>query len=109
MMFGINWRSMPTIPNMRYSRSKFKFQIAQKHSITPADVLLGYLIARGLVVLPRSVRPSRIKSNLTSVINSAPKLDAIDMKTLNGLATSGKQKRFLSSGWPVDVGFDNWP
>lgn len=50
------------------------------------------------MVLPRSVTPSRIASNLTSVINSAQKLDAIDMKMLDGLAASGKQKRYVLRG-----------
>jgi len=87
--------------------------IAQKHALNSADILLGYLsmvlagralqatqlssptVARGLVVLPRSITPSRIVSNLTSAVNAAQKLDAIDMEMLDGLAASGRQKRYF--------------
>jgi glycerol 2-dehydrogenase (NADP+) len=87
-------------------------QIATKYSLQPADVLLGYLrmsfffvvniirytlflVAKGIVVLPKSITPARIISNFTGAIAAANKLrfDATDLQTLDNLAASGKQKR----------------
>lgn len=40
-------------------------EIAKKHSKTPAQVVLNYLVANlGVVAIPKSVTPSRIKENL---------------------------------------------
>ena len=44
-------------------------------------------------MLPKSVTPSRIASNLKGGIAAAEKLDKDDIGTLDGLAASGKQKR----------------
>ena len=87
-------------------------QIAKKHSLQSSDVLLGYLcmiffvvtydditltgyllVAKGIVILPKSVTPARIRSNFTGAITAANKLDSADLQTLDGLAANGKQKR----------------
>ena len=89
-------------------------QIASKHSLQPADILLGYLrmfisaaaycdnnrvhlnlVAKGIIVLPKSVTPVRITSNFTGALAAANKLrfDVTDFQKLDGLAASGKQKR----------------
>lgn len=84
-------------------------QVATRHALQPADVLLGYLLAKDIVVLPKSVTPGRVASNYTGSIAALEKLDASDIKTLDGLAAGGKQKRFITPPWPVDLGFENWP
>lgn len=38
-------------------------EIASAHGATPAQVLISWQAARGIVVLPKSVTPERIKSN----------------------------------------------
>ncbi|KAE9395779.1 Aldo/keto reductase [Gymnopus androsaceus JB14] len=82
--------------------------IAQKHSLQPSDVLLEWLVAHDVVALPKSVTPSRIASNLAGTLTAVGKLDKEDIAELDGLAASGKQKRFIMPPWPVDLGFDNW-
>ncbi|KAG6865497.1 hypothetical protein C0991_002096 [Blastosporella zonata] len=95
-------------------------KIAQKHSLNPSDVLIGYLctfpfchtrcnrthspqllVAKGFVVLPKSVTPSRIESNLTGSITALEKLTAADTSELDGLAAGGKQKRFVLACNPM--------
>jgi len=44
-------------------------------------------------VLPKSVTPARIETNFTGALSAAAKLDAADIKELDGLAAAGKQKR----------------
>ncbi|KAH9478596.1 D-galacturonate reductase [Psilocybe cubensis] len=83
--------------------------IASKHSIQPSDVLLGYLLAKDIIILPKSVTPARIAANFGPAVTAAKKLDTADIEQLDGLAAAGKQKRFITPPWPVDLGFDNWP
>lgn len=78
-------------------------KIAAKHNVPVSTVLISYQVNRGVVVLPKSVTPSRIEEN-TKVI----KLDAEDMKVLDGLAASGKQQRVVSPPWGTDLGFQDW-
>ncbi|KII87940.1 hypothetical protein PLICRDRAFT_176692 [Plicaturopsis crispa FD-325 SS-3] len=84
-------------------------EIAAKHGLTNADVLLGWLLAKEVVVLPKSVTPARIASNLSGALAAAKKLDASDIEKLDGVAASGKQKRLVMPPWVIDLGFDNWP
>ncbi|PPQ69216.1 hypothetical protein CVT24_000013 [Panaeolus cyanescens] len=84
-------------------------EIASTHGLQPADVLLGYLIAKGIVVLPKSVTPARIASNFNGAIKAATTLRSADIEKLDALAAGGKQRRFITPPWPVDLGFDNWP
>ncbi|KAI0823490.1 Aldo/keto reductase [Trametes gibbosa] len=83
--------------------------LAQQHGLTTADVLLGYLVAKDVVTLPKSVTPTRIKSNLEGAIAAAKKLSKEDIARLDGVAASGKQNRLIQPPWGVDLGFDNWP
>ncbi|KAG1766241.1 hypothetical protein EV702DRAFT_1257185 [Suillus placidus] len=85
-------------------------EIAKKHGLkSTSDVLLGYLLAKDIIVLPKSVTPSRIESNLTSALEAHSALTPEDIKILDGVAASGKQKHFIMPPWGIDLGFDNWP
>lgn len=102
--------------------------LAQQHGVSTADVLLGYLVAKNIVTLPKSVTPARIKSNLEGAVAAAKKLTREDIAKLDGVAASGKQNRYvpiihiaclehdsnitpslIQPPWGVDLGFDNWP
>lgn len=54
-------------------------EIAKKHQKQPNHVLLRFLMQRGIVVIPKSINPERIISNL-DVSNF--KLDSADMDTI---------------------------
>lgn len=41
-------------------------EIAKKHGVNGAAVLISWLLMRGICVLPKSVTPSRIEANLKS-------------------------------------------
>lgn len=79
-------------------------KIADAHACHPAKILISYQIARGVVVLPKSVTPARIASNLETV-----DLTANELATLNGLAESkGKTQRVNTPLFGTDLGFDDW-
>ncbi|ODN81754.1 hypothetical protein L202_02139 [Cryptococcus amylolentus CBS 6039] len=77
--------------------------VAKKHDVTAATVLISYQVNRGVVVLPKSVTPARIESNLKTV-----KLDEEDLARLDKIAEGGKQKRFTAPPWGSDFGFPDW-
>jgi diketogulonate reductase-like aldo/keto reductase len=69
--------------------------IARKHDKTYAQVMLRYLIEQGLVVLPKSVTPSRIQENI-DIFDF--KFGAEDMEALAG------QDQDMRTAWsPVHV------
>ncbi|KIY62645.1 Aldo/keto reductase [Cylindrobasidium torrendii FP15055 ss-10] len=83
--------------------------ISEKHSLSAADVLLGYLLAKQIVILPKSVTPARIVANFKGAQEALSKLTPEDVAKLDGLAAAGKQKRFITPPWPVYLGFEDWP
>jgi glycerol 2-dehydrogenase (NADP+) len=73
-------------------------KIAEKHNVSPATALISYGVSRGIVVLPKSVTPARIESNLQFT-----KLDKEDIEELDKLADEGgKQQRITSPPWGTD-------
>lgn len=78
-------------------------EIAKKNGVSAATILISYHVNRGVVVLPKSVKESRISSN-SQVIP----LSQEDMNVLNGLAAQGKAKRINTPLFGWDLGFDDW-
>jgi len=65
-------------------------EIARKHGKSPAQVLIRWCLQHDLVVIPKSVRETRIREN-ASVYDFA--LSAEDMRRLDGLNED------LYTGW----------
>jgi len=84
-------------------------KIAEERNLQPAEVLLGYPLAKGFVVLAKSVTPARILANFKGAIRAAETLTTADIERLDAIAAAGKQKRFITPPWPIDLGFDDWP
>ncbi|KAI9492886.1 NADP-dependent oxidoreductase domain-containing protein [Zychaea mexicana] len=74
--------------------------IAKKHNVSPAQVLLAWGVQRNCSVIPKSVTPSRIVSNFQDAI-----LTKDDVDRLNTLAKSERAKRLLDPSpiWGVDI------
>ncbi|KAH8110038.1 Aldo/keto reductase [Phellopilus nigrolimitatus] len=71
-------------------------EFAAKYKAQPAHILLAWLVARNI-------------SNLVDTLSVLPKLEKADLERLDGVAGAGKQKRFITPPWVIDLGFDNWP
>jgi len=78
-------------------------EIASKHGVSVATILISYQVNRGIVVLPKSVTKQRITDNLKVI-----PLDGGDMKILDEMAASGKQQRVNTPKWGWDLGFEDW-
>jgi glycerol 2-dehydrogenase (NADP+) len=66
----------------------------------PHDISLylwHWKVAKGAVILPKSVTPARITSNYKGAIAAVEKMDNADIQKLDGVAIGGKQKRLVSS------------
>jgi len=69
--------------------------IAAKHGCTPAQVLLGWGLARGASVIPKTSRPERVPQNM-----HAAALDDDDLRRINSIET---RIRYLKPTWaPLD-------
>ena len=64
--------------------------IAAKNNATPAQVLLAWQIARGIIVIPKSVHEDRIRENFASLALS---LDNDDIKKINEM---NEDHRFIT-------------
>ncbi|KAJ7785118.1 Aldo/keto reductase [Mycena maculata] len=83
--------------------------IANRHQLKPADVLIGYLIHKNIITVAKSVNPARISANVAGPLQALEKLQPSDIATLDGLAATGKQKRFIKPVWPAGLlKFEDW-
>lgn len=57
-------------------------EIAEKHSATPAQVLIAWAVARDTIVIPKSTNPERIRQNIES---ASIALDDADMERIRAL------------------------
>ncbi|EGV63905.1 aldo/keto reductase [Yamadazyma tenuis] len=77
--------------------------IAEKYGVSSATVIISWAIWRGTVVLPKSVKPERIESNLEII-----ELEDKDGEALNRIAENrGGPQRFVSPPWDPVVIFDS--
>jgi len=53
-------------------------KVAEKNKITPAQVAISWLVQRGVIPVPKSANPERLKQNITLVTLSKEDFDAID-------------------------------
>jgi alcohol dehydrogenase (NADP+) len=65
--------------------------IAERHNVTPAQVLISWAISRGTAVIPKSVDPARLKQNLagTDVLLTQDDIQEISRMDQNRRYVSG--------------------
>jgi glycerol 2-dehydrogenase (NADP+) len=69
-------------------------EIAKKYGVSTAQVMINWALSRGYIVLPKSVTPSRIESNLEIFDLSAEDIDMI-----NKIPVDEGEKRFVTPNW----------
>lgn len=67
-------------------------EIATKHECTPAQVLISFALHRGVIVIPKSVTPERVRSNYDA---QKITLDDEDMKKIYALEQNLRYLRFF--------------
>lgn len=82
------------------STTCLQIAIADKYNATAAQILISWGIERGYAVLPKSVTPSRIVSNLKDV-----RLEPQDFDRINKLIENHPTRRLGDPyfSWDVDV------
>ncbi|MDR2862903.1 MAG: aldo/keto reductase [Puniceicoccales bacterium] len=68
-------------------KNEIVLKVAQKHKRTPAQVILRWHIDLGLIVIPKSITPARIRENFDIW---GFKLDSQDLAVLGGLDTANR-------------------
>ena len=68
-------------------------EIAKKHGATPAQIIIAWIIERGIVAIPKSTNTERVKENFEAL---KVKLDGEDMEKMNSIA---QKPRMLSPGF----------
>jgi alcohol dehydrogenase (NADP+) len=83
-------------------------QIAAEHGATPAQVLLHWGIARGTVVIPKSVNPKRIAENFGALLLklSSSALSKIDQLNRNRRYFDGGFWNFPEAGYTTQTLWD---
>lgn len=76
-------------------------KIADKHNVQGATVLISWLIKRGIVVLPKSVTPSRIEGNLKTI-----DLSDAEFKEIDELSKSQPPKRVCDQSDSFEPTYD---
>jgi alcohol dehydrogenase (NADP+) len=66
--------------------------IAGKHGVTPAQVLLSWVIAQGASVIPKSVNPRRLEQNLDAVDLSLSREELLEISRLD------RNRRYYTGG-----------
>lgn len=76
-------------------------RIAEKHGVSSSQILVGWAIARGTTLVPKSTNKERQKVNFTLMSN----LPHEDVDAINSLEQSLGQKRICSApaSWNTDV------
>lgn len=72
-------------------------EIAEKHSKTPGQIALRFLIQKGVAVIPKSTSIERLKENF-AIFDFV--LDEADMAALKGLDLGEKGRIFTFSSFP---------
>jgi alcohol dehydrogenase (NADP+) len=71
--------------------------IAGRHCMTPAQVLLSWIIAQGASVIPKSVNPRRLEQNLAAVDLTLSREDLLEISNLN------RNRRYYTGGvWTIE-------
>ncbi len=74
-------------------------EIAHRHNISPAQVLIAWAIHRGTAVIPKSVNPKRIEQNLAAAEVSLPEQDLAEIAKLD------RHRRYVDGTiWVVEGG-----
>jgi alcohol dehydrogenase (NADP+) len=74
-------------------------QIASRHGVSPAQVLISWAIHRGTAVIPKSVNPERIAQNLAAAEVSLSPAD------LQAIAQLDRHRRYVDGSiWVVEGG-----
>ncbi|CCD23821.1 uncharacterized protein NDAI_0C01600 [Naumovozyma dairenensis CBS 421] len=75
-------------------------EIAKKHNVQPAQVVISWHVQKGHVVLPKSVHEERIKANFQTF-----ELSKDEMDSLNNLSKEKGERRIVQPNWAPFVPF----
>jgi alcohol dehydrogenase (NADP+) len=70
-------------------------RIAERHGVTPAQVLIAWALARGTAVIPKSVSPARLAQNLAAVTLT------LNDQDMSEIAALDRNRRYVSGDFWV--------
>lgn len=76
-------------------------KIAEKHNVTPAQVILSWDLARGVTTIPKSSNPARLEVNIKTI-----RLDPQDVELINNLYKK-QHVRLVRHDWSCKMHHDD--
>lgn len=77
--------------------NKVLVELAEKYDVSPAAIAISWGVQREISILPKSITPARVESNLKTVV-----LSEEDFQKINDISKT-ETKRIVVPNWGVDI------
>lgn len=96
-------RNMPIKGKAGLTREPIIIDLAKKYNCTPAQIIIAWGVERGIVIIPKSVHPERIKENIKALDIKLTKEDLQQIATLDSHTRMTDGSAWVLPGGPYTI------
>ena len=96
-------RNLPIKDKPGLTREPIIVNLAKKYNCTPAQIIIAWGVQRGIVIIPKSVHPERIKENINSLNINLSKEDMTQIATLDSHTRMTDGSAWIFPGGPYTM------